>query len=70
MNVIVLTKDPYYRVSLEYIGDGVVLEITTANDVEPPAHNLKPHYFQDQIEAKTWMIKQAYACVQVGFIPS
>lgn len=63
--IILVTKD--YRVRLEYAGEGVVLEVSTAYDVEPPDQQIKPHYFENHSKAKAWMIENSYALLRVGY---
>jgi hypothetical protein len=47
-------------VSLVYLGDGVVLECGNEGKTEP-------HYFETQAEAQTFVIKQAYALLSLGY---
>lgn len=66
MNVIILITE-YYRVRMEYIGEGIVLYVSTASDVDPPQQTIKPHYFTGEAEAKKWMIEAAYGMLRVGY---
>lgn len=47
-------------VSLMYLGDAVVLETNNSGET-------KPHYFEDIAEAQTFIIKQAYALLSLGY---
>lgn len=47
-------------VSLIYIGDDVVLETDGAG-------NPTPHYFDNTPDAKSFIIKQAYALLSLGY---
>lgn len=66
MNVIVLATE-WHNVRLESLGDGVVLQVSTATDVRPYQQQLKPHYFDTLATAKAWMIEQAYGMLKVGY---
>lgn len=66
MRKIVLVHE-HYQVSFEYIGESVVLSTSTAFDVSPPHHTLKPHYFGTDAEAKGWMIRMANLYLTSGY---
>lgn len=57
----------HFRVTLEYIGESIALYTSTAFDIRPPQHNVKPHYFGSPAEAKAWIVRTANNLLNVGY---